>query len=109
MESIASCTRGSATVTNVRLVENGAKWELLFDWNGTTESWPVYPGGEREEMEASLIFATYLHTLGRGSVERLCPVYPRGDDWAGEAVFGNPETLDRLGKDFELTFTSPFR
>ena len=96
LESIASCTRGSVTVTNVRLVENGTEWELRFDWNGTTKSWPVYPGGESEEIEASLIFATYLHTLGQGSVERLCPVYPRSDDWAGEAVFGNPEALDRL-------------
>lgn len=76
LESIASCTRGTVTVTNVRLVENSTKWELQFDWNDTTVSWPVYPRGEREEVEASLTFATYLHTLDPGAAQRFCPCIP---------------------------------
>ncbi len=52
LQTIASCTRGLVTITNVRLVENDADWELQFDCNGETESWPVYPGDEDEDIEA---------------------------------------------------------
>jgi hypothetical protein len=39
LRSIAECSRGMVTITDVRLVENGEQWKLVFDSNGVTESW----------------------------------------------------------------------
>ncbi|WP_280294976.1 hypothetical protein [Nocardia abscessus] len=103
LESIAACSRGRVAVTNVRLVENDTKSELLFDCNGVTESWPVYPGDD-EDVEASLVFATSLTGIHTGVVERFCSVDPPDEDVSGEAVFGDPEALNRLGAHFGLTF-----
>ncbi|WP_327116978.1 hypothetical protein OHB12_06230 [Nocardia sp. NBC_01730] len=105
LQSIASCTRGTVTITNVRLVENDAEWELRFDCNGETESWPAYPGDEDEAFEAGLVFATHLAGIPENSTQRFCDVDPGDEDVNGEAVFGDPEALNRLGAHFGLTFT----
>ncbi|WP_406277129.1 hypothetical protein OH799_07635 [Nocardia sp. NBC_00881] len=106
LQSIASCSRGVANITNVRLVENDADWRLQFDCNGETESWPVYPGDEDEAFEAGLVFATHLTGIPANSPERFCAVDPGDEDVNGEAVFGDPEALNRLGAHFGLTFTA---
>ncbi|WP_063057680.1 hypothetical protein [Nocardia sienata] len=103
LQSIAECSRGMVTITDVRLVENDEKWELLFDSNGVTESWPVYPGDD-EEFEAALVFATYVTGIHTGLVERFRSVEPFDEDLSGEAVFGDPEALDKLGAHFGLAF-----
>ncbi|MFI9412361.1 hypothetical protein [Nocardia gamkensis] len=103
LQSIAACSRGVVTITDVRLVERESNWELLFDSNGVTESWPVYPGDD-EDVEASLVFATYLTGIHTGVAERFCSVDPPDEDVSGEAVFGDPKALARLGAHFGLTF-----
>ncbi|MGO4617119.1 hypothetical protein AB4305_22000 [Nocardia sp. 2YAB30] len=105
LQSIASCSRGLVTITNVRLVENDADRQLQFDCNGETESWPVYPGDEDEAFEAGLVFATYLAGIPANSSERFCAVDPGDEDVNGEAVFGDPGLLNQLGAHFGLTFT----
>ncbi|WP_227998868.1 hypothetical protein [Nocardia australiensis] len=105
LESIASCTRGLVTVTNVRLVEIDAEWALHFDWNQETISWPVSAGDPDEHFEASLTFASYLSGLAASPSERFCDVDPCDEDLNGEAIFGNPEALNRLGARFGLTFS----
>ena len=61
LETVAGCARGAVTLGDVRLVEvDDEEWELQFEWNGVLESWPIYPGGEEESMEAALTFATYV-------------------------------------------------
>ncbi|WP_040836074.1 hypothetical protein [Nocardia brevicatena] len=95
------------TITNVRLVHNDVEddteWELRFDSNGVTDSWPVHPGDD-EHVEASLVFSTYLTGIHTGVVERFCFVNPPYKNGGGEAVFGVPEALNRLGAHFGLTF-----
>ncbi|MBF6297197.1 hypothetical protein IU459_06520 [Nocardia amamiensis] len=105
LQTIASCTKGLVTITNVRLVEDDEDWELQFDCNGETEAWPVYPGDEEEDLEAALTFATYLSGIPADSLERFCSVDPPDEDYSGEAVFGDPEALNRLGAHFGLSFT----
>ncbi|WP_330228908.1 hypothetical protein OHA40_22770 [Nocardia sp. NBC_00508] len=104
LQSIASCSRGSVTITNVRLVEDDENWELQFDCNGETEAWPVSPGDEDEDVEAAITFATYLPGIPADSLERFCSVDPPDVDLSGQAVFGDPEALNRLGAHFGLTF-----
>lgn len=107
LESIASCTRGTATVTEVRIVEDGdEEWELQFDWDGVPESWPISPGDDEEDMEAVLTFATSVRSLGGNRLGCLCSVEPADEDAGAEAVFGDPDALNRLGAHFGLTFTA---
>ncbi|MBF6227905.1 hypothetical protein [Nocardia abscessus] len=103
LESIAACSRGWVVITNVRLIENGTDWEVRFDCNGTTESWPVHPGDD-EDVETALVFATYITELHTGVVERFCHVDPPDKDLSGEAFFGDPVALNRLGAHFGLAF-----
>ncbi|WP_157120138.1 hypothetical protein [Nocardia fusca] len=103
LQSIAECSRGMVTITDVRLVENDEQWKLVFDSNGVTESWPVYPG-DGEDLEAALVFATYVTEIHTGLVEHFCSVNPLDEDVSGEAVFGDPEALNKLGVHFGLTF-----
>lgn len=103
LQSIAECSRGMVTITDVRLVENDEQWELLFDSNGVTESWPVYPGDD-EDLEASLVFATYVTGIHTGVVEQFWSVDPLDEDISGEAVFGDLAALGKLGARFGLTF-----
>lgn len=103
LQSIAECSRGMVTITDVRLVENDEQWELLFDSNGVTESWPVYPGDD-EDLEASLVFATYVTGIHTGVVEQFWSVDPLDGDISGEAVFGDLAALGKLGARFGLTF-----
>lgn len=104
LQSIAACSRGSVTITDVRLVENETKSELVFDSNGVTESWPTDPGAD-EDVEASMTFATYLSGIHTGLVAEFCGVDPFDEDFSGEAVFGDPQALNRLGAQFGLAFT----
>lgn len=105
LQTIASCTKGLVTITNVRLVEDDGDWELRFDCNGETEEWPVSPGDEEEDLDAAITFDSYLPGLPRDSLEYFCSVEPRDEDSSGQAVFGDPEALNRLGAHFGLTFT----
>ncbi|MGW1739390.1 hypothetical protein ACWCPQ_11325 [Nocardia sp. NPDC001965] len=107
LETVAGCARGAVTIGDVRLVENDDEWELRFEWNGATESWPVYPGDEEESLEASLTFATYVPGMAAYPAGVFCLVDPMDTDYSGEAVFGVPEALNRLGSRFGLTFTGP--
>lgn len=104
LQSLAACGRGKVTITDVRLIENDAEWELQFDCNGAIESWPVDPGDDDEDIEASLTFATYPTSLFVDLVERFCFVTPPDSDVSGEVVFGNPAALERLGAQFGLSF-----
>ncbi|MGW1739389.1 hypothetical protein ACWCPQ_11320 [Nocardia sp. NPDC001965] len=105
LESVVECARGSVTIAEVRLVEiDEGDWRLRFDWNGKTEQWPVYPGAEDEDFEARLVFATYLHGMGAPPAGIFCSVDPIDEDSSGEAVFGDPEVLNRFGEPFGLTF-----
>ncbi|MGA6203264.1 hypothetical protein ACPESR_00750 [Nocardia testacea] len=106
LQSIAACSRGMVTITNVRLVEDDGKWELEFKCNGTYEYWPVYPGSDEEDLEAGLVFASYVHHLPTGTVEKFCSVDPGVLDVGGAAVFGDPKALNRLGAHFGLTFST---
>jgi hypothetical protein len=103
LRSIAECSRGMVTITDVRLVENDEQYKLVFDSNGVTESWPVYPG-DGEDLEAALVFATHVTEIHTGLVEHFCSVEPFDEDVSGEAVFGDPEALNKLGAHFGLTF-----
>ncbi|WP_327147315.1 hypothetical protein [Nocardia sp. NBC_01329] len=109
LESVAGCARGAVTIRDVRLVEGADDhWELQFEWNGVTEAWPVYPGDEEESLEAALTFATYVPGMAVDSVGVFCLVDPMDPDFSGEAVFGVPEALNRLGGRFGLTFAGPW-
>lgn len=102
---IAECARGSVTIADVRLVALAEEdWRLQFDWNGLTHQWPVYPGAPDEDFEAGLVFATYLHGMGAPPAGIFCSVDPIDEDSSGEAVFGDPEVLNRFGEPFGLTF-----
>lgn len=108
LESVADCARGAVTIGDVRLAEtDDEEWELRFEWNGATESWPVCPGEAEESLEASLTFATYVPGMAAHPVGVFCLVDPMDPDYSGEAVFGVPEALNRLGSRFGLTFTGP--
>ncbi len=109
LQSLAACSRGMVTIGNVRLVEGDTTWELRFDCNGATEWWPVYPGHEQENIEASLVFATYLSGLTTDLVEQFCSVdLDSYDEYLSEViVFGDPQALGRLGAQFGLTFELP--
>ncbi|MEU4311466.1 hypothetical protein [Nocardia sp. NPDC024068] len=109
LESVAACTRGAATIGDVRLVENDDTWELRFEWNGEVESWLVYPGDEDEDLEAALTFATYVPGLSAPPSGVFCLVNPPDLDYSGEAVFGVPEALNTLGRPFGLTFEGPWQ
>lgn len=103
LQSIAACSRGLVTITDVRLVENETDSDLVFVSNGVTESWPTDPGAD-EHVEASLTFATYVTGIHTGLVAEFCDVDPFDEDCSGEAVFGDPQALNRLGAQFGLTF-----
>ncbi|WP_459547433.1 hypothetical protein [Nocardia sp. X0981] len=103
LRAIADCSRGMVTITDVRLVENDMESELRFESNGITESWPTDPGDD-EHFEASLTFATYLTGIPTGRVEQFCDIEPMDKDISGEAVFGDPRALNRLGAHFGLNF-----
>ncbi len=105
LQSIASCSRGLVSITNVRLVENDTESELQFDCNGETESWSVgQPNDEDEEIEAAIAFATCLSGIPWDSLQCFCAVDPLDENLSGQAVFGDPEALNRLGAHFGLTF-----
>ncbi|WP_416565930.1 hypothetical protein [Nocardia testacea] len=104
LESVAACTRGTVTVTEVQMVEEDGEWELRFDWDGVPEAWPIFPGDDDEEMEAALVFATSVHGLAGNRLGCLCAVEPTDDNHSVEAVFGDPDALNRLGARFGLTF-----
>lgn len=109
LETIAGCARGAVTVSDVRLVDRGDEaWELTFEWNGVTHSWPVSPGDEEEHVEASLTFATYVYGMQAYPVGCFCFVEPLDEDFSAEAVFGVPTALNRLGRYFGLTFEGPW-
>jgi hypothetical protein len=105
LQSLAACARGKMTITDVRLVENDAEWELQFDCNGTPEAWPVDAGDDDEDIEAAITFAAYPTSLFVDLVDRFCMVSPPDSHLSGELVFGNPAALERLGNQFGLTFT----
>ncbi len=77
LETIASHTRGLVTVSNVRLVEADTEWELRFDWNDETMSWPVEPGDEEEAFEATLTFSTGGWTQAQRSAFVPCIPWTR--------------------------------
>ncbi|GGL19457.1 hypothetical protein [Nocardia jinanensis] len=93
------------TVTDARIVEgDDEEWELRFEWNGVPESWPISPGDD-EELEAALTFATYVHGLGGTRLGCFGAVEPVDDNYSAEAVFGDPDALNRLGARFGLGFS----
>ncbi|RJO78427.1 hypothetical protein D5S18_05945 [Nocardia panacis] len=105
LQEIASCSRGLVSITNVRLVENDTRWELQFDCNDETESWSVgKPYDEDEDIEAGIAFATCITGIPWDSVECFCAVDHHDENLSGQAVFGDPEALNRLGAHFGLTF-----
>ncbi|WP_280234571.1 hypothetical protein [Nocardia cyriacigeorgica] len=103
LEAIAQCSRGTVTITDVRLVGDGLDQTLQFESNGVTQIWPVHPGAN-EDMEASLIFAEWVTELHTGVAERFYAVDPHDEDLNGEAVFGELGALNRFGAHFGLTF-----
>ena len=90
LQSLAACGRGKVTITDVRLIENDAEWELQFDCNGAIESWPVDPGDDDEDIEASLTFATYPTSLFVDLVERFCFVTPPESKGPASPPAGRP-------------------
>lgn len=103
LQAIAACSRGMVTITDVRLVEDDTESELVFEANGFTESWPTDPG-EEEDVEAAITFATYISDIPTGLTEKFCAPDPIDEDVSGEAVFGDPLALNRLGEQFGLSF-----
>ncbi|MEV6325925.1 hypothetical protein AB0M45_32880 [Nocardia sp. NPDC051787] len=105
LQSIAACSRGMVTITNVRLVEDDdGRWELEFKCNRTYQYWPIYPGYDDEDIEAGIVFASFVRHLPTGTVEKFCSVDPQILGVSGADVFGDPKALNRLGAHFGLTF-----
>jgi hypothetical protein len=95
-ESIARCSRGLLTISDVTLVEGDDRHLLRFQCNGAPEEWPI-PHDEEEAYEAQLVFSTYMRSLvADGSPERWCLPEQRLD-WHNGAIFADPERLNRFG------------
>lgn len=106
LEEIGQCGRGLLAITDIEVLDTVEAAHLIrFRCNGRSHEWKIRHTEEDEDFYAQMcLFESLGDLVPIDAPQRWCSVEPEDPDASFDAVFGDPEALQRLGAEFGMTF-----